>query len=203
MARPRIDAEAVRARMVAETEALLRRHGPDKVTMSDVAAACGMSQSGAYRFFASRHALLVAVADRWFQDIEAGMAAILADPGLDPAGRITRLIRCQMDMKRQRLERDPGFFDACLDLAARDLSVVEGHLVRMRAMLARAVGEAMAAGVIAQDDPDRVAALIEVMTTRFRDPWSIRSHPAGCTPAALDEVMAVIFRGLAPQIAAM
>src|SRR5215218_6246187 len=62
-------------RILEAAEEVLRRYGPAKATVVDVARALGVSHGSVYRHFASKAALREAVAERFL----AGMSAPLAD----------------------------------------------------------------------------------------------------------------------------
>jgi AcrR family transcriptional regulator len=85
--------------MLEATERLIRIHGGRKVTVSDVAAACGMSQSNAYRYFPSRLSLLDAVAERWLAAIEEELSAIAASDE-PPAEQLVRFVARDFELKR-------------------------------------------------------------------------------------------------------
>lgn len=70
-----------RALMDAATE-LLAAHGPHGVTLREAARRAGVSQAAPYRHFASKEALLAAVAEESF----AALARVLAE-GRDAGGR--------------------------------------------------------------------------------------------------------------------
>jgi AcrR family transcriptional regulator len=55
--------------LIAAEEAL-RRFGPDKATVVDVARALGVSHGSVYRHFASKAVLRDAVAHRWLARVE-------------------------------------------------------------------------------------------------------------------------------------
>ena len=91
MPRPPTDKDQVREQMLQATEELLKKYGPSRITVSDVAAACGMSQSNAYRFFPSKKALIEAGAMRWFRDIDAELHDIANSDG-DPEAHLHRFL---------------------------------------------------------------------------------------------------------------
>jgi len=68
MARPQTDIEAGRAELLEVVDDLIRKRGAVDISMSDLAAAAGMSPSNLYRFFDSKEALLEAVAERFFDE---------------------------------------------------------------------------------------------------------------------------------------
>ena len=64
MARPQTDIEAGRVQLMDVVDDLIRKRGATDVSMTELAAAAGMSPSNLYRFFENKEALLEAVADR-------------------------------------------------------------------------------------------------------------------------------------------
>lgn len=78
----------LRRSLVASATRLLDRHGPQGVTLRGAARQAGVSQAAPYRHFASKEALLAAVAAEAFLALkEACAAAVAADPG-DPIHRL-------------------------------------------------------------------------------------------------------------------
>lgn len=72
----------LRRSLVAAATKLLDRHGPMGVTLREAARQAGVSQAAPYRHFASKEALLAAVAAEAFLALkEACAAAVAADPG--------------------------------------------------------------------------------------------------------------------------
>src|SRR4051794_22009923 len=104
-----LEAPATRERIVAAAEELLRRHGPAKTTVTDVARSLGMSHANVYRHFASKTALQEAVAERWLARISEPLARIAA--GAAPAEEklpvwVNGLIRA----KQRKVLDDPELF---------------------------------------------------------------------------------------------
>src|ERR1700730_1480206 len=57
-------------RILLETETLLRIYGHRKIRVADVADACGFSAANVYRYFASRDAILDALASHYLREAE-------------------------------------------------------------------------------------------------------------------------------------
>jgi AcrR family transcriptional regulator len=57
-------------RILLETETLLRICGHRKITVADVADACGFSAANVYRYFSSRRAILDALASHYLREAE-------------------------------------------------------------------------------------------------------------------------------------
>ena len=63
--------DSIRDRILDATVEQLRRHGPAKTGVVDVARALDMSHSNVYKHFASKSALFDAVAERWLAHVMA------------------------------------------------------------------------------------------------------------------------------------
>lgn len=182
--------------MLEETERLLKRHGASKVTVSDIATACGMSQSNAYRFFPSKQALLEALGERWFAGIEAQLATAASATDLPPLARAERHILLQYTLKRDRHAADPELFRAYVALGLGAMRVVEAHLARLRAQLVSILEAAAADGTLGGWSATEAAAVLEAATVRFRDPTQIMRYADIDTPATVRRVVGVVLGGL-------
>ena len=63
------------ARILLETERLLRIYGHRKITVADIANACGFSAANVYRYFPSRRAILDALASHYLHETERAALA--------------------------------------------------------------------------------------------------------------------------------
>jgi AcrR family transcriptional regulator len=63
------------ARVVFETERLLRIYGHRKITVADIADACGFSAANVYRYFSNRRAILDALASHYLRETERAALA--------------------------------------------------------------------------------------------------------------------------------
>ncbi len=63
------------ARILLETERLLRIYGHRKITVADIADACGFSAANVYRYFSSRRAILDALASHYLHETERAALA--------------------------------------------------------------------------------------------------------------------------------
>ena len=194
MPRPKIDIDAKRRELLDSAEQLIDRHGTSKVTMQDISAACGMSQSNIYRFFSNKEELLAGLADRWFEEVESELTAVMGTEGT--AGEILeRFIRTQFEMKRDRYDENPELFIKYLSLAMMNPESVERHVRKLRSWLQRLVKNCLVERKVSR----RLVGLIEDMTIKFRDPHLISAHRAECTDARLDAVLQAVHAVLSDQ----
>jgi AcrR family transcriptional regulator len=62
-------------RIIIETERLLRIYGHRKITVADIADACGFSAANVYRYFSSRRAILDTLASHYLRETERAALA--------------------------------------------------------------------------------------------------------------------------------
>jgi AcrR family transcriptional regulator len=190
-----------RERILDAAEALLRRHGPAKTAVVDVAKALGMSHGNVYRHFASRAELLDAVAERWLRGVSGPLAGIAAGP--EPAAaRLEAWVLALAAAKRRKVLDDPELFATYHAVAEAARHVVEAHLAELRGQLARIVREGAAAGEFRVADPDAAAAAVLDATVRFHHPRHVMAAgdrsaaPRADAEADLRRVLALLLAGL-------
>jgi AcrR family transcriptional regulator len=76
MGRTISDSSETRTRILDAAVDQLRRHGPAKTGVVDVARSLGISHAAVYRHFASKDALFDAVAGRWLASVSKPLLAI-------------------------------------------------------------------------------------------------------------------------------
>jgi AcrR family transcriptional regulator len=193
-------ATVTRDRILDAAEALLRRHGPAKTTVVDVARALGMSHANVYRHFASKAALQDAVAERWLHRVSDPLAAIAAAEG-PAADRLTAWVEALVLAKRRKVLEDPELFATYQVLTAGAREVVRAHVETLHAQLAAIVREGAARGelAVAPADVDAVAVAMFDATVRFHHPHHVRdaaARPEAEELAAARRVVALLVAGL-------
>ncbi|WP_422025988.1 TetR/AcrR family transcriptional regulator [Pyruvatibacter mobilis] len=195
MARPKPDEDEVRARLLAAADDLLRQHGADKLTVSDIAARCGMSQSNAYRFFASKKALLEALGMRWFDDIQAALRAVAAGGGT-PEDRLRDFLLTQFTLKLERWRADPDLFCAYLRLADAHPAIAQAHIAENHDLLRRLVGDWCGSKGMSPRAATRVATQILDATLLIRDPFALARYGDDMTPRRARELVDLVLAGI-------
>lgn len=180
--------------MLQATEKLLKKYGPGRVTVSDVAAVCGMSQSNAYRFFPSKKALIEAGVTRWFKDIDVELYKIANSDG-DPESCLHQFLLRIYELKRERYEADPELFSACLELAKDNMDALDVHLQRMTQMLSQIVERCITVGVFKTSSSELVK-LVELLTVSFSNPWIIMEQRENLTTERVKAALTAMISGL-------
>ncbi len=186
-----------RDKILDAAEDVLRRYGPGKATVLDVARALKVSHGSVYRHFADKAALRDAVVERWLAGIDGPLKAIAAEDGPAPE-RLGRWLRELSLIKRQRLRDDPEFFAAYCVLAADARTVTEQHVAHLLALVTAIVREGIARGEFDALDAEAAARGVLLAMAHFHHP----AHAADWTRSELDidtyfdDVWAIVRRGL-------
>ncbi|GAB3336618.1 TetR/AcrR family transcriptional regulator [Marilutibacter aestuarii] len=137
-------------RILAAARGLFEREGDAGVTIRRVAAAAGLSPMAIYRHFENREALLARIGDASFDAIARHWAARAR--GLDPLTRLIAVHRLYLDYALAH----PHLFDLAFSRPRRDARRYPDDFQARRSptltVVADAVADAMAAGVLRRDD---------------------------------------------------
>lgn len=161
-----LDAETI----VSATEDVLRRHGPEKATVLDVARLLGVSHGSVYRHFGSKTALREAVIRRWLDRVRAELTAAVQDCGLAPPDRLRLLLTTMLAAKWTKAREDPELFATFRVLAAEHSAVSSAHVDFLHDQVRTIVADGMAGGDFTAGDSAEVARAVLNATSRFHDP---------------------------------
>jgi AcrR family transcriptional regulator len=183
--------------LILETaEDCLRRFGPDKAAVIDVARALRVSHGSVYRHFASKADLRDAVVARWLERISTPLQEITKErtPALP---RLRRWLDQLIAANRQRAQEDPQLFATYVQLAASGRPVVSVHFNELVQQLAQIIEFGINAVDITDrpDAPTSARALFEA-TSRFHHPALLLERSPAEADAALDEVWELLLNGL-------
>jgi AcrR family transcriptional regulator len=195
------DAALTPARILDAAEEVLRRFGPAKATVVDVARALGVSHGSVYRHFPSKAALRDAVAERWLARLTTPLAAVAASASPAPV-RLRHWFERLIAFKRRKVLDDPELFATYSRLVADSRDVVHAHVETLTAQLAGILADGVADGELAVDDPQVAARAVFVATTRFHNPVHAAEWSDPAIDAAFEEVFALLLRGLGGSHAA-
>ncbi len=190
-------AEALtRDRVLDAAEDALRRFGPAKTAVVDVARALGVSHGTVYRHFASKAELLDAVLERWLDRMNPDLSAVAEAEG-PAAERLRRWLVTLMGFKHEKARLDPDLFAAYSQVSADTREVIVKHVGELTGQLRRIVADGMDRGEFAPGDPAVVARAVFDATAVFHNPahaaaWS---DPDGAP--AFEPVWKLLLDGLA------
>ena len=182
-------------RILEATEEVLRRHGPAKATVVDVARALGVSHGSVYRHFRTKAALREAVTERWLDQEHDQLSEIAGGEG--PAGdRLRGWLAALFAAKRRKAGDDPELFATFLALAAENSDTVARHVETVVGQIAAIVESGMEAGEFGGRDAAATARALWDATARFHDPVFAAQWLEPGIEQDFAEVCDLILRGL-------
>jgi AcrR family transcriptional regulator len=184
-----------REQILEAAEDVLRRYGPAKANVVDVARALGVSHGSVYRHFASKAALRDAVTERWLEGISAPLEAIAREDG-PAAQRLQRWLDLLVRSKRRKALDEPELFATYVGLAAEAREVVNAHVDALVAQLARIVGDGVARGEFEVIDTTAAARAAFDATSQFHNPAHAAEWSSPSIDVAYEGARALVLRGL-------
>ncbi len=162
-------------RILEATEEVLRRYGPAKATVVDVARALGVSHGSVYRHFPTKAALRGAVIKRWLDRTALELESVATDEG--PAGeRLDRWLTDLFEAKRHKAGDDPELFATYQTLIGEYGGVVDQHITDLEAQLARIIEDGRTQGEFAAPAPGEGPEVVTDAATAARAVFQATSH---------------------------
>lgn len=183
-------------RILRTTEDVLRRYGPAKATVVDVARALGVSHGSVYRHFRTKAALREAVTQRWLEQAHAELSAIARDTDRPAPERLRAWLEALFASKRRKAGGDPELFATYMALADEHSTVVKHHVDDLVEQLTVIIRDGAGAGDFAAGDPAVAARAVFDASGRFHDPAYAAEWSAPGIDAAFTAVCDLILRGL-------
>ncbi|KIF74351.1 TetR family transcriptional regulator [Streptomyces sp. 150FB] len=190
-------AETLTAERILEaTEEVLRRYGPAKATVVDVARVLGVSHGSVYRHFRTKAALREAVTARWLRRTEAMLEEITEAPAADTPEKLRHWLLALFDSKRRKAGGDPEMFATYNELGEGSGGVIEAHLGILTGQLTRILEEGVRAGEFSAPDPAGSAGAVFAATARFHDPGYASEWQRPTVEDEFGAVCDLVLRGL-------
>ncbi|MFF4494300.1 TetR family transcriptional regulator [Streptomyces sp. NPDC001546] len=183
-------------RILETTEEVLRRFGPTKATVVDVARALGVSHGSVYRHFPSKAALREAVTDRWLAKSVVMLEGIASAPGEPAPSKLESWLEALFEAKRHKAGDDPELFATYTVLLGENSGVVDTHLTELIGQLTRIIAEGVAAGTLAASDVPAAARAVFDATGRFHDPQYVADWSSPTITTEFEAVVGLVIRGL-------
>ena len=172
-----------RDEILLAAEDVLRRHGPAKANVVDVARALNVSHGTVYRHFPSKTALREAVTARWLEQAHAGLAEIAGEDA-PKEDRLRRWLHRLHEAKKRKAYGDPEMFATYQALLGETAGVAEQHVREIRDQLTAILGD------------EATATAVFHATLRFHHPIHAREWDNPDSHAELDRVIDLLVRGL-------
>lgn len=182
-----------RTRILDAAADQLRRHGPAKTGVVDVARALGVSHAAVYRYFASKDDLFDAVAERWLTAVSAPLKAI-AERRSSAAKRLDAWLTELFAIKRRKVTDDRELFETYRAIAEAAHDVVATHIAELRHQLSTIIAEGIASKEFRVKNADEAATTVLDATARFHHPHLLLEKPS--ESAAERRIIRLVLAGL-------
>ncbi|QBB69526.1 TetR/AcrR family transcriptional regulator [Pseudolysobacter antarcticus] len=183
-------------RILVAAEDVLRRYGPSKATVVDVAQALGVSHGSVYRHFASKAALRDAVLRGWLERVSAPLQAIAANRKTTPEHRLRAWLSALRSVKREKLLGDPELFATYNALANDAREVVGEHISQLLAQIELILAAGVADKSFREVDVTSTALAIFNATSRFHNPAMSYKWAGAGEDAAFATLLDLLLHGL-------
>lgn len=186
-----------REQILEAAKQMLRRYGPAKTTVVDVAQALGVSHGSVYRHFPTKAALRAAVVETGLASIDRKLREIAEEP--EPAvDRLYHWLRALIAFKQGYAREDPELFETYCMIPADGPDVVTAHVRLLIGQLDRILADGIAAGEIRPSALDFGGRAIFQATSRFHHP----AHRAEWSDPEIDADFERVWRLLRDGLAA-
>lgn len=151
------------------TEEVIRRFGPDKANITDVAKLLKVSHAALYRYFNGKTDLWNAVTERWLKSLHAPSNDILKED--NPADiKLFHFLEDFADAKRRSATSDPEMFANYIKLAHTSMEVIEKSMEEGIHRIKEIIVQGISEGIFYTESPDQAARTVYLATGVFINP---------------------------------
>jgi len=187
-----------RDRIVATAEDVLRRFGPEKATVVDVARALGVSHAAVYRHVKTKAELRDLVIQCWVDEMMPPLRALVARKGSAPK-RLRQLFDTLIGIKRRRAATDPELFTAYRSFSAEAQSVAVAHVDELVELGAAIIRSGVEEGTFRDVDPVAASQAVLFATSRFHHPAHAMEWANPKLDLVYDDVWRILMEGLSVE----
>ncbi|GGG72854.1 TetR family transcriptional regulator [Paenibacillus radicis (ex Gao et al. 2016)] len=180
-------------------EQVLRRYGPDKTSVVDIAKALQVSHGTLYRHFPSKTALREAVTERWLQQsVAEPLSAIIEKQHSDADEALHMWLKTLIEIKRSASLNDPEMFAMYAAVTLDATAIIAEHIDSLTGQIEVLLERGKVSGAFRYDQPaDRLARAVFSATAKFHHP----AHAAEWTGESADEEFGSLWKLLLSGLA--
>jgi AcrR family transcriptional regulator len=181
-------------RILRETERLLRIYGYRKITVADVADACGFSAANVYRYFSSRRAILDALASHYLREAERAALACAICNSRSARDRLSGFLTGLSKALMIFADREPRVSQLLADATAEQWPCYTHYDARLVRHITKILSAANASGEFRlADDAEQEARRVKAAACALVEPdviLSCRDRYAASTREAVSQLIA-------------
>jgi AcrR family transcriptional regulator len=191
------EAPLSREKVLSAAHDVLRRHGPSKASVVDVAEALGVSHGSIYRFFPTKAALREAVVGAWLAAIADAVAQRqFTGSSLE---KLKGWFLAFQDEKRRQRRAEPELFEAFRVLTPQEPDTIRAYKARLVDQVAALLTEGMARGEVRPLDPVPTARALLSATAKFSHPEFAHEWNAPQNETDFETLWALLARSISPE----
>lgn len=175
---------------------VLRRFGPRKATVVDVARELGVSHGTVYRHFDTKAALHEAITSRWVERVTFPLAEI-SEKKTDPKLRLREWFETLMNIKSEKVKDDPEMF-ASYSILAQNVAdhVVFEHLETMVKQVEMILRDGCVDGSFDIEDCAATAQSLFDATIRYHHPLHVKEWKGDNIQKEFDQLFTLLERAI-------
>ncbi|RNB68087.1 TetR/AcrR family transcriptional regulator [Brevibacillus centrosporus] len=178
-------------------EQVLRRFGPDKTSVVDIAKVLQVSHGTLYRHFPSKAALREAVTQRWLQGcISAPLEEIASETQGSATERLYRWLTTLRNSKKEYFTTDAEMFAMYASETEGSVEMVKEHAEHLVQQIAGIVEQGIQSKELKPGNPETIARAIFLATSRFHHPAHAQHWLADEEEGDFQLVWELLLRGL-------
>ncbi|CAN7230725.1 TetR family transcriptional regulator [Paenibacillus sp. LjRoot56] len=178
-------------------EQVLRRYGPDKTSVVDIAKVLQVSHGTLYRHFESKAALREAVTSRWLHtSIAVPLEAIASGTDGSAVERLRLWLDTLIQTKRKFAAEDAEMFVMYANVTVIEVEMISTHMYRLIKQLEQIIEAGMASKELKQGDSESLARAIFLATSRFHHPSHAGEWAMGSLGEDFESVWQLLLGGL-------
>lgn len=152
-------------------EQVLRRYGPDKSSVVDVAKVLQVSHGTLYRHFASKAALREAVTGRWLERcIALPLEAIANQTGGSSSERLRLWMETLISSKRNYAANDSEMFAMYAAVTVNAVDMITDHVNRLIGQVTQIIDEGIRSNEFKSGNAESLAKAVFFATSKFHHP---------------------------------
>ncbi|OPH54807.1 TetR family transcriptional regulator [Paenibacillus ferrarius] len=177
-------------------EQVLRRYGPEKTSVVDVAKVLQVSHGTLYRHFPSKSALREAVTERWL----LGLASSLQEIANQTEGQARDRLRLWLDtlvvFKRNYVLEDPEMFSMYRSVTQEAVKLIQDHVHQLIQQITQIVDAGVKTQEFHVDASEDAARAIFLATSRFHHPAHAPEWLDSTNAADFERVWQLVLKGI-------
>lgn len=174
------------------TEEVIRRFGPEKANISDVAKLLKVSHAALYRYYNGKTDLWNAVTERWLSYLHASIKDILKEDNSADI-KLIHLLEDYAEAKRNSAIEDPEMFANYIKLVQSSAGVIEKGIEEGISYIEEIIVQGIAEGVFFAESPYQAARAVYLATSVFIHPNSFEDTDR---KQKIESVINLLIRGL-------